>query len=305
MSTPETALSGGGSIFLTGGTGFVGSALQTALGNRPVRMMVRDGSEAAKTVDGSVELVEGDVTDRESLRGAIDGCQTVIHLVAIIEEEGDQTFDRVIRQGTENVVDEALQAGVSHFIDMSALGTSNRPQYPYFYAKWQGEEAVRDSGLSWTIFRPSIIFGPGDGFINQLASLVRKAPVLPIVGDGSSKFQPVHVTEVAEAFRRVVDDPSTQGMIHELGGPDILTYEGIVDVIRDRLDTKRPKVHMPVPLMHLAVSLASPLPKFLRPPVTRAQLQMLEVDNCTSDSATPRLIGRDQIRVHDGIDYIA
>lgn len=294
-----------GRILLTGGTGFVGTAIRQALGDRPIRLLVRSAAAHSALASGNVELVEGDVTDASSLRGAMDGCDSVIHLVAIIEEQGDATFDRVIRQGTEHVVAEAQRAGVSRLIDMSAMGARDDARYPYLKAKWDGEQAVRASGLDWTIFRPSVIFGPRDGFINVLADLVRKAPVIPVVGDGGSKFQPVAVGEVATAFANALEQPSAIGSVYELGGPEILTYEAMLDTIAARLGKKRPKVHVPLGLMKMVVAASSPLPKALRPPVTGEQLRMLSLDNCTDDSATPHLIGGMPTRLADGIDYIA
>lgn len=295
-----------GRILITGGTGFVGGNIREALGDRPIRLLVRDEKRYGNLRGSNVELVKGDVTNADSLRGAMDGCEAVIHLVAIIEESGGRTFDKVIRQGTENVVAEAKRAGIKRFVHMSALGAQNNAQFPYMQAKWQSEQVVKNSGIPWTIFRPSIIFGPGDGFINVLAKLVKNplAPVIPVVGEGKSKFQPVSVKEVATAYVKAIDEPKTAGQIYELGGPEIYTYEQLLDVIAGRLGKKKPKVHMPVGMMKLVVSASSPLPKALRPPVTKEQLKMLELDNCTDNSATSRLIGRPPLSMRNGIDYI-
>ena len=138
----------------------------------------------------------------------------------------------------------------------------------------------------------------------MLANLVRKAPVLPVVGDGKSKFQPVSVKEVARSFARALDEPKTAGQIFELGGPEILTYEELLDTIAAKLGKKPRKAHVPVGLMKPIVKLSKPLPKVLRPPVTEEQLRMLSLDNCSNDSATSRLIGRPPLRLRDGIDYI-
>jgi uncharacterized protein YbjT (DUF2867 family) len=297
--TPST-----GRIFITGGTGFVGGNIRAALGDRPLRLLVRSIAGVKNLESPTVELVEGDVTKPETLHGVMDGCNTVIHLTAIIAEEGGVTFDQIIRQGSVNVIDEAKRSGVERFIDMSAMGATDNPQYPYLKAKWDAEQAVKRSEIPWTIFRPSVIFGPGDGFINVLANLVKKAPIIPVVGSGQSKFQPVSVKEVATAFVRAVDDPATAGETYELGGPDILTYEELLDIIAGRLGKKKPKVHVPVGVMKTAVALSRPLPKALRPPVTEEQLRMLALDNCTDNSATSRLIGREPIHLRDGIDYI-
>jgi len=304
MAERDQNASATGRIFITGGDGFVGSNIRSELTGRPIRLLVRETAANSSLASEEVEVVQGDVTDATSLAGAMEGCETVVHLVAIIEETGSQTFDRVIRHGTENVVAGAKRAGVRRLISMSALGASDKPEYAYFYAKWQAEQAVQKSGIPWTIFRPSIIFGPGDGFINQLAGLVKKAPVLPVVGDGNARFQPVSVKEVAESYRRAIDDSDTVNQIFELGGPEILTYEQLIDIIATKLGKKRPKIHVPVGLMKALVALAAPLPKAIRPPVTREQLKMLAGDNCTHSPATVKLSGREQLHLKDGIDYI-
>ncbi len=293
-----------GRVFITGGAGFVARNIIDALGDRPMRVLVRSQSDAASMAAEDVEVVSGDVTKPDTLRGAMDGCEAVIHLVAIISEEGGATFDRVIRQGTINVIDEAKRAGASRLLHMSAMGTRNDPRFGYFEAKWQAEKAVERSGIPWTIFRPSVIFGPGDGFITTLAGLVKVAPIIPVVGAGRSKFQPIAVGEVALAYTRALEDPSTAGHIYELGGGKTYTYEEMLDVIALRLDVAKPKVHVPTALMKAVVRISSPLPKSLRPPVTSEQLKMLAIDNSTSTSATSELIGREPIRLEDGLDYI-
>ena len=290
-------------IFITGGTGFVGNEIQRALEDRPLTILVHPGDSGPR--NPAATYVPGDVTDAASLTGTMTGCSTVIHLVGIIEEHGDATFDRVIRQGTENVIAAARRAGTQHFILMSALGAANDPAYPYFIAKYRAEESVKASNLPWTIFRPSIIFGPGDGFINQLADLVRSAPVVPVAGNGQSLFQPVSVREVAKSFAWAVDHPESIGQTYELGGPDILTYDEIIALIQRQLGTSKKTVHLPIGLVRAVVRLSSPLPEKLRPPVTLDQLRMLDVDNCTAHSATPDLAGRPQLRLQNGIDYLA
>ncbi|MFM9108779.1 MAG: SDR family oxidoreductase [Chloroflexota bacterium] len=293
-----------GRIFITGGTGFVGSASRAQLKDRTVRLLVRDRATADRLRGPNVETVVGDVTRPETLRDKVEGCEAVIHLVAIIAEEGGATFNGIIRQGTVHVVDEAKRAGVDRFLHMSAMGTRNDPRFGYFEAKWKAEQAVIKSGIPWTIFRPSVIFGPGDEFINTLAKLVKAAPVIPVVGTGRSKFQPVAVNEVATAFVRALDDPETAEHIYDLGGGKTYEYQEMLSVIAARLGKQKPMVKVPVALMKPVVALSKPLPKALRPPVTSEQLKMLSIDNCTSNSATDMLIGRPAMRLEDGIDYI-
>jgi NADH dehydrogenase len=301
MTSPEHAT---GRILITGGTGFVGNALLTALGERPLRLLVRDIDKHGSQESQHTEVVEGDVTDAGSLRDALSGCSTVIHLVAIIEETGQRTFDQVIRQGTENVVNEARAAGVRRFLHMSALGAANVPDFPYHQAKWRAEEAVRASGLDWTIFRPSIIFGPGDGFITTLARVVRSFPVTPIAGDGTSRFQPVAVEDVAACFVRAVDNPGTTGKTYELGGPDVLTYEELLELIARELGRSGRAVHLPLPIVRGVIAISKPLPKRLRPPVTTEQLKMLALDNTTAQSATEHLTGHPPRSLAGNLDYI-
>lgn len=303
-SVQESARPVTGRVFITGGTGFVGRNIVRALGDRPIRILARDRAEAVRLKSPNMEVVTGDVTDAETLRGAIDGCEAVIHLVAIIEEEGDSTFDGVIRGGTVNVVREAERAGVDRLLHMSAMGARNDPRFGYFEAKWQAEQVVEQSGIPWTIFRPSIIFGPGDGFVTLLARLIKMAPVIPVVGSGRSLFQPIAVEEVAEAYVHALDEPATAAHVYELGGGKIYTYEELLDAVAAQLNARKPKVHVPIGLMKSVVRLSSPLPKAVRPPVTSEQLKMLAIDNATNRSATADLIGRAPIRLEDGLAYL-
>lgn len=291
-------------VFITGASGFVGRNILDQLEVRSVVALERSAKPELEQRPNT-SIVTGDVTDADSLRGAMDGCNTVIHLVAIIEESGGATFDQVIRQGTENVLVEAKRAGVEQFIQMSALGAQDNPKFAYMQAKWRAEQAVKKSGMRYTIFRPSVIFGPGDGFINALAGVVKNFPIIPVVGDGMSRFQPVHVSEVARSFAKAVNDPDAMsGATFELGGGQVYTYEEMLDVIAKELGKAKPKVHVPVALMKPVLLMSQPLPKALRPPVTQEQLKMLALDNTTDDSATETLIGSMPMRLEDGIDYI-
>ena len=198
----------------------------------------------------------------------------------------------------------AKSAGVRRFIQMSALGAQANPSYPYLQAKRSAEDAVSASGLDFTIIRPSVIFGPGDGFINVLANLVRKAPVIPILGDGQSRFQPVAVNDVADCFARTIDDAGTIGQTYEVGGGEIYSYAGLLDLLQDHLKIWKREIHIPVGVMKAVLSMTSPLPKSMRPPVTKEQVRMLALNNTTDHNATEALINRKPIALRDGLDYI-
>ena len=298
-------------ILLTGGTGYVGSRMLEKLRSRPepIRLLVRDLERAKKLAGGSVTLAKGDVTDPATLAAALEGVDTVIHLVAIIRERpGGVTFERYNYQGTVNMVDAAKAAGVKRFIHMSALGVKPDPSLPYMDTKYRAQQYVEQSGLAWTAFQPSVIFGKGDEFINTLADLVRKpllflpAPFLPVVGDGQTKFQPVWRDDVVDAFIHALDNPDTIGKVYQLGGPSMLTYEQMLDTIMAKLGKKRGKIHVPVALMKPAVAIMDKI--LSKPPVTPAQLTMLRLDNSAPQSATAALIGRAPLALSDGIDYI-
>lgn len=299
-------------LLITGATGFVGSGILRALGrsgDKPsgpfAETRIQSLQRKPGRVIGRVETVAGDVTDAPSLSGKLEGVNTVIHLVGIIEESGGATFDDVIRQGTENMLGEASRSGVKHFIFMSALGAHDGPKFPYHRAKFLAEEAVKSSGLPFTIFRPSVIFGEGDGFITVLAGVVKSFPIIPVVGSGQSKFQPVQLDEVGASFAYAASHPDeASGETYELGGAKTYTYQEMLDAIARELGKRKLKAHVPLPLMKLVVRLSKPLPKALRPPVTLEQLKMLALDNSTEDSATPRLIGRKPVALEDGIAYI-
>lgn len=292
-----------GRIAITGGTGFVGSNVRAALAGRPLRLMVRDPVASRHLASDTVEIVAADVTRPETLRGVFAGCDAVIHLVGIIEEGGGAGFDDIIHLGTRNVLAEAERADLHRFIHMSALGARDDPDYPYLYAKWQAEAVVRQTAIPWTILRPSIIFGPGDGFINQLVTLVR-APLTPVPDGGTSRFMPVAVEEVAEIFASALDRPGTAFQTYELGGGKQYSLSEILDVVGRALGSRHPHIHVPISLINLAITLSQPLPEKLRLPVTHEQLRLLGVDNVTDTSATSTLLGRPALALEDGLQYL-
>jgi uncharacterized protein YbjT (DUF2867 family) len=272
-------------ILVTGGTGFVGPSIVHRLRaeDRPVRCLVRDPDRADTLAAWGCELARGDVTDRDSVRRAVEGCKVVVHLVAIIQGKPEQ-FERIMVQGTRNVVEAAKAAGIRRFVLMSALGTSEETKdlSPYFGAKWQMEQMVKSSGLEHVIFRPSFVFGKGGGALKTFQRVVRLSPVIPVFGSGDQRVQPIWIDNVAEYYAAAIDRPEAVDRTFELGGPEIVTYEELYDRIKRVLGKRRPKVHLPFGLMRVNAAILEALPG--PSPLTRDQLKMLAVDNVVSNS---------------------
>ena len=271
-------------VLVTGATGFIGPHVAHALRARemPVRALVRSPSRGSRLIAWGVELATGDVTDRASLRAACEGVDAVVHLVAIIRGRPAE-FERVMAQGTQNVVVAAQESGARRFVLASALGLDERTKdaVPYFAAKWEMERAVRDSGLEHVIFRPSFVFGRDGGVLRTFVRLARFAPVTPIVGPGTQKLQPIWVEDLADHYAVAVTEQAAANRTFELGGPDAVTWNEFWERLKRTLGVRRPSVHVPFGAMRLQAMLTERLPGT---PVTRDQLTMLELgDNVVTD----------------------
>ena len=273
-------------ILVTGASGFVGGHIVGALhaAGKDVRSLVRDPSKAARL---GGELIQGDMTDPDSLRRAVEGVDAVIHLVAVRQGK-EETFQRVMVQGGSDLIEAAKGAGARRFVLMSALGTSeaNKELVPYYRAKWEVEQLVKGSGIDHVIFRPSFIFGPDGGIIPTFRRLVKLAPVTPIIGSGEKRIQPIWADDVAAYFVQGLDLDTATNRTFEIGGPDPVTWNEFWAQFRQALGVRRrPSVHVPVGLMRVNALLTERLPGDI--PLTRDLLTMLEhVDNVvTNDEA--------------------
>jgi uncharacterized protein YbjT (DUF2867 family) len=282
-------------ILVTGGTGFVGPKIVHALRQRdlPVRALVRTPSSrsAATLAAWGAELVQGDVTDAAGLGRASDGCEVVVHLVAI-RQGGEEEFRRVMEQATRDLVAAAEQAGVRRIVLMSALGTSaeTKDLVPYYHAKWEMEQTVERSGLEHVIFRPSFVFGRDGGILITFRKLAKLTPVTPIIGSGEQRIQPIWVDDLAAYFAAAVDKPEAAGRIFELGGPDAVTWNEFWARLKRSLGQRRPSIHVPVRLMRVNALLTERLPGNI--PLTRDLLTMLEHgDNTVSNDDAVRTFG--------------
>jgi uncharacterized protein YbjT (DUF2867 family) len=275
-------------ILVTGGTGFIGPKIVHALRaeSRDVRCLVRKPARAGTLKAWGCEVVQGDVTDTTTLRGAADGCDTVVHLVSIITGRRSE-FERVMVEGTDNLVGAAREAGVHRFLLMSALGTTaeTKDLVPYYWAKWEMEQTLQASGLEHVIFQPSFVFGRDGGVLPMFVRQVRWSPVTPVVGDGERRLQPIWVEDVAAHFAKAIDPPEAANRTFELGGPEAVTWNELFERIARVLGKRRARLHMPVSLVRAGAAVAERLPN---PPVTRDQLTMLEAGDNVCDPGPAR-----------------
>jgi len=258
-------------ILLTGGTGFVGGHVLAALraSGRPVRCLVRGSA------DLDAELVQGDMTDPASLGRAVEGVDTVVHLVAIRQGKKEQ-FERVMVQGTRDLLSASKDAGVGRFVLMSALGTSEESKdlVPYYGAKWEMEQAVEGASIPYVIFRPSFVFAGDGGILPTFAKLARFAPVTPITGPGTQRIQPIWAHDVGAYFDRAIDVDAATNRTFELGGPDVVSWNEFWERLKKVRGIRRPSVHVPMGLMRANALLTERLPGNI--PLTRDLLKMLE-----------------------------
>jgi NADH dehydrogenase len=260
-------------ILLTGGTGFVGGHVLKALraAGRPVRCLVRDPAKAKL----DAELVQGDMTDSASLKRAVEGADTVVHLVAIRQGKKEQ-FERIMSQGTRDLLAAAKDAGVARFVLMSALGTSEESKglVPYYGAKWEMEQAVEGAGIPYVIFRPSFVFERDGGILPTFAKLARFAPVTPITGSGTQRIQPIWAGDLAAYFDKSIDLDGAMNRTFELGGPDVVSWNEFWERLKAARGIRRPSVHVPMGLMRMNALVTERLPGNI--PLTRDLLKMLE-----------------------------
>jgi len=286
-------------IFLAGGTGFVGGHVRQALLARGHSIKLLVHKKSVGHVPG-VEEVEADATLLPTFLDEVKGCDATINLIGIIREHPSRaaTFERLHVTATRNILAAARGAGIKRHLQMSALGASGDSSSGYFQSKFKAEEEVRGSGLDFTIFRPSIIFGPKDDFINKLAGYLRSFPAMPVIGDGEYQLQPISADDVARCFADALERPETIGQTYELCGPDRMTYNALLDTIGRVMGVdKVPKLKNPLTLMRLIVPVMERFPFF---PITSDQITMLVQGN-TCDGSWQETFGFDPVRFEEGI----
>lgn len=273
-----------------GGSGFVGRQIVWSLARRDyrVRAAVRRPDLAGYLqpmgVVGQIHAVQANLRFADSVMRAAEGAETVINSVGILAPAGAQTFDAVHVEGARQVAKAAREAGARHLIHISAIGADKNSKSRYAVTKAEGEAAVLAEFPSAIILRPSIVFGPEDQFFNRFAALARVSPVLPLVGGGRTKFQPVFAGDVGEAVGNAVTGSGKPGTVYELGGPQVVTFREILEATLRYAGRRRMLLPVPFWMMRLQALLTWPLPNSVRP-ITVDQLRLLALDNVVLDAA--------------------
>jgi uncharacterized protein YbjT (DUF2867 family) len=274
-------------VTIFGGSGFLGRHVVRALARRGYRIRVATRRpDLAGHVQplgnvGQIQPVQANVRVRWSVDRAVEGADHVINLVAVMHESGRQKFSAVHEFGARAVAESAraARAGLTH---VSALGADPQSRSAYARSKAAGEKAVRETLTEATIFRPSILFGPEDAFFNRFAEMARYSPVLPLIGGGHTKFQPVFAGDVAEAIARSVDAAIPGGRTYELGGPEVRTFRQCMEEMLEVIGRKRVFMSIPFWAARIQGSILGMLPN---PPLTSDQVTLLEYDNVVSAGA--------------------
>jgi uncharacterized protein YbjT (DUF2867 family) len=277
-----------GLVTVFGGSGFIGRHLVGRLAKQGwiVRAAVRHPSAARflKPMGdvGQITPIRVPVQDPVAVEAAVDGASAVVNLVGVLYEKGAQTFAAVHARGAHTIAEAAARAGVARLVHLSAIGADLHGEADYARSKGAGEAAVKTAFAAATILRPSIVFGPEDDFFNRFAAMARLSPVLPLIGGGQTRFQPVYVGDVAAAIAKAIVDPACRGKTYELGGPRIYTFKELMELLLHEIRRERILLPLPFALANLQASMLELLPV---PPLTRDQVKLLRRDNVVSPKA--------------------
>jgi NADH dehydrogenase len=276
-------------VTVFGGTGFVGRHVVRALAKRGYRIRVAvrrpdlGGFLLPAGYIGQITLVQANLRYRQSVFKAIEGSAYVVNCVGIMFESGRNTFDAVQDLGVRSIAEAARAAG-ARLTHISAIGADENSESSYARSKGRAEATIQSILPDSVILRPSIVFGPEDSFFHKFASMARLAPVLPLVGGGTTKFQPVYVEDLAEAVARSVDGTIEMGKTFELGGPEVLTFKECLEMMLRVIHRDNKLVSLPFGIASLIGSIASFIP-FIAPPITSDQVKLLKTDNVVSEAA--------------------
>ncbi len=272
-------------VFIAGGTGFVGSAVSKKIksSGASVALLERNKNKIPHLKEQGYEVFEGTLEDKAAVNGFLSANKfdAVINLIGIIRSVPGFSFQKVHVDYVNALLSMTKENGISRFIHMSALGASESSDAEYFSTKYEGESLVKNSGLKWTVFRPSLIFGNNAGFFDDIIDLVKTRTFIPIIGTGETKFAPIDVFSIADAFNNSLYNEKTINEVFRLCGPDIYTFEEIIDLIMQISPPKKLKIHTPSFIAEKSLSFIEKLAPSLskNSPVTSDQIRMLKHDN--------------------------
>jgi NADH dehydrogenase len=275
-------------VTVFGGSGFVGTQAVRYLAKAGwrIRVAVRNPNLAYRMRllgdVGQIDVAQANLRDTDSLLRALDGATASVNLVGLLYETGRQGFEAVHVEGARNVAEAAKASGVARVVQMSALGASPNSASKYARTKAEGEAAVRAVYPDAAVVRPSIVFGPGDGFFEKFAAMAQISPALPLIGGGTTRFQPVFVGDVGQALARIVTGAASAGHTYELGGPGVFTFKELME--RMLAETGRRRILLPIPFGPAGMlgALGDLSALMMAPPVTSDQVRLLRSDNVVS-----------------------
>lgn len=275
-------------VTVFGGSGFIGRHVVRALASQGWR--VRNACRRPDLAQhlqplgsvGQIVSIQANVRNTPSVQAAVEGADAVVNLVAIAYESGRQTFENVHVDGAGRIAEAAKAAGVKTFVQISALGANAESKSVYARSKAAGEAAVLKAFADTVILRPSVVFGPEDDFLNRFAAMARISPVLPLIGGGHTKFQPIFAGDVADAVAAALAGKAKLGATYELGGPEVKTFRQLMEYILQVTGRKALLVPLPFPIAALQAQFLELLPK---PLLTSDQVELLKSDTVVSHAA--------------------
>ena len=291
-------------VLVTGATGFLGRRVVRELLERrhQVRCLVHTPGSERIFSHRAVEVQYGSVRDPAALSSAFYDVEAVVHLVGIIRRRRRDSFEDIHREGTANVLAAAKEAGARHFLHVSVIGAANDRSYPYLYTKWLGEQEVINGDIPYTIFRPSLLFGEGDEFLNALAGLVRLFPVVPVIGSGKNRLHPLAVDDLARCIGITLGREDLKGQTLDLGGSKRMSYNELVSEVASAMGKRRLRFHLPVWLMYAFAAFAQGI--MSRPPITTDQLKMLGIRSVAETGEVERVFGFTPRPMEGNIDFV-
>ena len=277
-----------GCVTVFGGSGFLGREIVKRLlaEGITVRLAARRPDRAAIDEEpdrgGVLQPVYADLRDATSVALALEGAEAAVNAVGLYVETGAETLEAVHELGASNVARQAATLGLDRLVHISGIGADPRSESRYVRVRAEGERRVTEAFPQATVLRPSVLFGPQDSFVNALAGIARRTPLLPLFGRGRTKLQPVYLGDVAEAALGALAHPDAPGRTYELGGPRVYSYRALVTLVLERAGRRRLLLPVPFPVWLALAVLASFLPA---PPLTRAQVVLMKQDNVVAEDA--------------------